>query len=167
MSTATTPIAEVPAAPTAAPAAVSFAEALRFWLKLGFISFGGPAGQIALMHRELVERRRWISEKRFLHAPLVIAVVSKTSKHPKVPPWEQEMSAGASAMNIVHAAHALGYVANWLTGWPVLDDTFLRHGLELHPGEWVAGVIHIGTEGAVPPERPRPDLEATVTWFDL
>src|SRR5471032_2543588 len=51
-----------------APAPVSFAEAFRFWLKLGFISFGGPAGQIALMHEELVERRRWISEKRFLHA---------------------------------------------------------------------------------------------------
>jgi len=52
----------------AAPAAVSFREALRFWLKLGFISFGGPAGQIAIMHQELVERRRWISEKRYLHA---------------------------------------------------------------------------------------------------
>ncbi|HYO90964.1 MAG TPA: chromate efflux transporter [Pyrinomonadaceae bacterium] len=48
--------------------AVSFREALRFWVKLGFISFGGPAGQIAIMHRELVERRRWISEDRFLHA---------------------------------------------------------------------------------------------------
>lgn len=47
---------------------VSFGEGLRFWLKLGFISFGGPAGQIAIMHRELVERRRWISEDRFLHA---------------------------------------------------------------------------------------------------
>ena len=47
---------------------VSFREALRFWLKLGFISFGGPAGQIAIMHRELVERHRWISERRFLHA---------------------------------------------------------------------------------------------------
>ncbi|SFQ16748.1 chromate transporter [Variovorax sp. OK605] len=47
---------------------ISFAEAFRFWLKLGFISFGGPAGQIAIMHTELVERRRWISEKRFLHA---------------------------------------------------------------------------------------------------
>ena len=46
----------------------TFAEAFRFWLKLGFISFGGPAGQIAIMHRELVERRRWISERRFLHA---------------------------------------------------------------------------------------------------
>jgi chromate transporter len=47
---------------------VGFGEALRFWLKLGFISFGGPAGQIAVMHQELVERRRWISERRFLHA---------------------------------------------------------------------------------------------------
>jgi chromate transporter len=47
---------------------VSFGEALRFWLKLGFVSFGGPAGQIAIMHRELVETRRWISERRFLHA---------------------------------------------------------------------------------------------------
>ncbi|XAH22133.1 chromate efflux transporter [Xylophilus sp. GW821-FHT01B05] len=55
-------------APQTAPAAVSFAQAFRFWLKLGFISFGGPAGQIAIMHAELVERRRWISEKRFLHA---------------------------------------------------------------------------------------------------
>ncbi|MBT9464627.1 chromate efflux transporter [Hydrogenophaga sp.] len=50
------------------PDPVSFTEALRFWLKLGFISFGGPAGQIAIMHTELVERRRWISENRFLHA---------------------------------------------------------------------------------------------------
>jgi chromate transporter len=51
-----------------APAAVGLGEATRFWLKLGFISFGGPAGQIAIMHRELVEQRRWISERRFLHA---------------------------------------------------------------------------------------------------
>ncbi|MGY8904723.1 MAG: chromate efflux transporter [Burkholderiales bacterium] len=49
-------------------AGVSFSQALKFWLKLGFISFGGPAGQIAIMHRELVEQKRWISEKRFLHA---------------------------------------------------------------------------------------------------
>src|SRR6185436_16781931 len=47
---------------------VRFGEALGFWLRLGFISFGGPAGQIAILHRELVERRRWISESRFLHA---------------------------------------------------------------------------------------------------
>ena len=46
----------------------SFAEAFRFWLKLGFISFGGPTGQIAIMQTELVEKKRWISEARFLHA---------------------------------------------------------------------------------------------------
>ena len=50
------------------PRGVPFVEAFRFWVKLGFISFGGPAGQIAIMHRELVERRHWISEERFLHA---------------------------------------------------------------------------------------------------
>ena len=53
--------------PTAPPAPVSFLEAFKYWLKLGFISFGGPAGQISMMHQELVERRRWISEHRFMH----------------------------------------------------------------------------------------------------
>ena len=52
----------------AVPNSVSFWQALGFWIKLGFISFGGPAGQIAIIHEELVVRRRWISEKRFLHA---------------------------------------------------------------------------------------------------
>jgi chromate transporter len=52
----------------ATPQAVSFWDAFLFWLKLGFISFGGPAGQISIMHQELVENRRWISERRFLHA---------------------------------------------------------------------------------------------------
>src|SRR5574343_477198 len=59
---------QVTSFPPSAPAPVSFWQACAFWLKLGFVSFGGPAGQIAMMHQELVERRRWISEKRFLHA---------------------------------------------------------------------------------------------------
>ena len=59
---------EVVAEEAASPATVSFREAFSYWLKLGFISFGGPAGQISMMHTELVERRRWISEHRFLHA---------------------------------------------------------------------------------------------------
>src|SRR5512133_3866149 len=54
--------------PRTPPRPVALREAWAFWLKLGFISFGGPTGQIAIMHQELVERRRWISEKRFLHA---------------------------------------------------------------------------------------------------
>lgn len=53
---------------TRPPAPISLREAFRYWLKLGFISFGGPTGQIAIMHQDLVERKRWISEKRFLHA---------------------------------------------------------------------------------------------------
>lgn len=61
-------ISEVTTNDTQTPAPITFREAFLFWLKLGFISFGGPAGQIAIMHQELVERRRWISEKRFLHA---------------------------------------------------------------------------------------------------
>ena len=50
------------------PASVSLLQAFWFWLKLGLISFGGPAGQISIMHQELVEKRRWLSERRFLHA---------------------------------------------------------------------------------------------------
>jgi chromate transporter len=63
----TTPPEPIPVRATV-PAPVSLGEALRYWLKLGFISFGGPAGQIAMMHHELVEKRRWISEHRYLHA---------------------------------------------------------------------------------------------------
>jgi chromate transporter len=62
------PAVETLADTSAVPASVSRTQAFRFWLKLGFISFGGPAGQIAIMHAELVERRRWISERRFMHA---------------------------------------------------------------------------------------------------
>ncbi|MDM0057071.1 chromate efflux transporter [Variovorax fucosicus] len=58
----------LPLRPAGLPAPVSLAQAFWFWLRLGFVSFGGPAGQIAIMHTELVERRRWISERRFLHA---------------------------------------------------------------------------------------------------
>lgn len=64
----TAPSQEPPLVSMEAPPPVSFRQAFWFWLKLGFISFGGPAGQIAIMHTELVERRRWLSERRFLHA---------------------------------------------------------------------------------------------------
>ena len=65
--TAATPL-PAPVAESAPPMPLTFWSAFAFWLKLGFVSFGGPAGQIAIMHNELVERRRWISERRFLHA---------------------------------------------------------------------------------------------------
>ena len=66
--TPTRPADHVLACPAAPSAPVSFGEAFRFWLKLGFIRFGGPAGQIAILHSEPVEGRRWISEQRLLHA---------------------------------------------------------------------------------------------------
>ncbi len=103
-------------------------------------------------------------KKRLTDAPLVIGVVSFTKPHPKVPPWEQELSAGASAMNIVTAATALGYGACWLTGWFAFDrDVLDRFGLK--PEEKLAGLIHIGKPTRPSEDRPRPSLADIVTRF--
>ncbi|MEH2544766.1 nitroreductase [Bradyrhizobium sp. AZCC 2262] len=101
---------------------------------------------------------------RLMDAPLVIAVVSFTRPHPKVPAWEQELSAGASAMNIVTAATALGYGANWLTGWFAFDRDVLD-GLGVKADEKLAGFIHIGTPAKPAEDRPRPVLSDIVTRF--
>ena len=101
---------------------------------------------------------------RLMDAPLVIGVVSFTRPHPKVPPWEQQLSAGASAMNIVTAATALGYGANWLTGWFAFDRDVLE-GLGLKADEKLAGFIHIGTPSKPSEDRPRPALADIVTRF--
>ena len=105
-----------------------------------------------------------IEKRRMMDAPLVIAVVSFTRPHPKVPAWEQELSAGASAMNIVTAATALGYGANWLTGWFAFDRDVLD-GLGLKPEEKLAGFIHIGRSEKPAEDRPRPALADIVTRF--
>jgi nitroreductase len=105
-----------------------------------------------------------VERKRFTHAPVVIAVVSKTVPHLKVPAWEQELSAGASAMNIVHAAHALGYVADWLTGWIAFDRDVLD-ALGVAANEKIAGFIHIGKATKIVEDRPRPALSDIVTRF--
>ena len=103
-------------------------------------------------------------KRRLTDAPLVVGVVSFTRPHPKVPPWEQELSAGASAMNIVTAATALGYGACWLTGWFAFDRDVLE-GLGLKPDEKLAGFIHIGTPTRSSEDRPRPALADIVTRF--
>jgi nitroreductase len=103
-------------------------------------------------------------KKRLTDAPLVIGVVSLTKPHPKVPPWEQELSAGASAMNIVTAATALGYGTCWLTGWFAFDRDVLD-GFGLKPDEKLVGFIHIGTPGKPNEDRPRPPLSDIVTRF--
>jgi nitroreductase len=97
-------------------------------------------------------------------APLVIAVVSSPKAHPKVPPWEQQLSAGASALNIVTAATALGYGANWLTGWFAYDRDVLT-GLGVKDNEQLAGFIHIGKSEKANEDRPRPALADIVTTF--
>src|ERR1700682_2045602 len=105
-----------------------------------------------------------VEKRRLTDAPLVIGVVSFTKPHPKVPPWEQELSAGASAMNIVTAATALGYGACWLTGWFAFDRDVLD-GLGLKADEKLAGFIHIGTPLKPSEDRPRPALSDIVTRF--
>jgi nitroreductase len=105
-----------------------------------------------------------VEKHRLTDAPLVIGVVSFTKPHPKVPPWEQQLSAGASAMNIVTAATALGYGACWLTGWFAFDRDVLD-GLGVRPEEKLAGFIHIGTVTKPNEDRPRPALSDIVTRF--
>jgi nitroreductase len=105
-----------------------------------------------------------LEKRRLMDAPMVIAVVSFTKAHPKVPEWEQRLSAGASAMNIVSAATALGYGANWLTGWFAYDRDVLDR-LGLKADEKIAGFIHIGTPTKPNEDRPRPPLSDIVTRF--
>jgi len=105
-----------------------------------------------------------VERKRFLHAPLVIAVVSRAKPHVKIPLWEQELSAGASVMNLIIAANALGYVANWLTGWIAFDRTALD-ALGLAPDEKMAGFVHIGRSTRPVEDRDRPKLADIVTRF--
>src|ERR1700720_1331976 len=105
-----------------------------------------------------------VEKKRLTDAPLVIGVVSFTRPHPKVPAWEQELSAGASAMNIVTAATALGYGACWLTGWFAFDRDVLE-ALGLKADEKFAGFIHIGPPSKPSEDRPRPALSDILTRF--
>jgi nitroreductase len=105
-----------------------------------------------------------VEKRRLTDAPLVIGIVSFTRPHPKVPPWEQELSAGASAMNIVTAATALGYGACWLTGWFAFDRDVLE-AIGLKADEKLVGFIHIGTPSKPSEDRPRPVLSGIVTRF--
>lgn len=95
---------------------------------------------------------------------LAVVVVESRVIAEKVPEIEQSYSAGAVCLQLLNAALAAGWGANWLSGWPSHDRTFLTEGFKLSPHERIAGIIHIGTEKAAPPERPRPDMEKKVTW---
>src|ERR1700751_2338769 len=101
---------------------------------------------------------------RLARAPLVIAVVSRAAPHVKIPEWEQVLSAGAAAMSLVLAAHALGYGASWITEWYAYDRGVLD-AFGLGPHERIAGFLHIGRPSAPPEDRPRPPLEQIATRF--
>ena len=105
-----------------------------------------------------------VERGRLVRAPLVVAVVSRASPHVKIPEWEQVLSAGAAAMNLVLAAHALGYGASWITEWYAYDRGVLD-ALGLAPHEKIAGFVHIGHPPGVPEDRPRPPLDAIATRF--
>jgi nitroreductase len=100
--------------------------------------------------------------KRFLRAPLVIAVISRVVKNPAAPEWEQILSAGAACQNLIVAASALGYGAQWITEWCGYSAG-VRTALHLAENERVAGFIYIGTAKEKPDERERPVLADIVT----
>jgi nitroreductase len=100
----------------------------------------------------------------FSRAPVVVAVVSTAAPHVKIPVWEQQMSAGAVCFNLVLAAQALGFDAQWQTDWVVYDAaTKAVMGIDSH--ENVAGLIYIGTSATALEDRPRPEVADLVTHW--
>jgi nitroreductase len=94
-------------------------------------------------------------------APTLVVALSKPVQPHKIPLWEQELSAGAACMNLVTAAHASGFVAGWLTGWPAYSNA-VRDAFG-GPDERIAGFIFIGSPARPLEERPRPEYDSVVT----
>ena len=115
-------------------------------------------------HPEATADQIEFERKRLARAPLVVAVISRAGRHVKIPEWEQQLSAGASAMNLLNAAHALGYAASWITEWYAYDRRVLDR-LGLAPNERMAGFVHIGRAAKAPEDRDRPQLADIVTHY--
>ncbi|MFN4211899.1 MAG: nitroreductase [Devosia sp.] len=105
-----------------------------------------------------------IERQRFLPAPLTIGVISSPKPHPKVPEFEQLLSAGNVAFNLLHAAFALGFAASWITRWYTFDADAASM-LGAGEGERFVGFVHIGTPTAVIEDRPRPALADIVSHW--
>lgn len=97
--------------------------------------------------------------------PMAVAIVEVQKPSQKIPAIEQTYSAGAVCLALLNAALALGWGANWLSGWPSHDREFATKAFRLAENERIAGLIYIGTETSRPPERPRPNLHDIVTWL--
>ncbi len=104
------------------------------------------------------------SLEQFAHqAPALVVVLFSPKTQSHIPLWEQELSAGAVCMNLLHAVHASGFAGGWLTGWPSFSDA-VRDAFGAAP-ERIAGFMFIGTPSRPLDERPRPDMGAIVsTW---
>lgn len=100
------------------------------------------------------QERYALERNRFLRAPVVVAVISEVTENHKIPEWEQVLSAGAVCQNLLIAANAMGFAAQWLTEWYAYDRQ-TRNALGLVAGERVAGFIYIGSARAAPVERAR------------
>lgn len=105
-------------------------------------------------------------QTRFSFAPVIVTVVLNPVKNHKVPEIEQVLSGGALCMNMLHAAHQLGFGAQWLTGFAAYDPT-IQHALGLSADEQILGFIHIGTKTLEPAERERPDVNSLLTEASL
>ena len=121
----------------------------------------------ALLHRALDEHDPGATqvhhdkEEEFAHqAPNLVVLISAPVQGHKIPVWEQELSCGAVGMTLLTAAHAMGYVAGWLTGWRAYNDRV--RAAFCAPGERIAGFIFIGRPGRELEERPRPALADVV-----
>lgn len=114
--------------------------------------------------RGLEEGRIRSGRSQYDQGNLAVAVIEVQKPSASIPAIEQTYSAGAVCLSLLNAALAAGWGANWLSGWASHDAEFGQRGLGLGENERIAGIIHIGTEKAVPPERPRPDLSQIVTW---
>lgn len=110
------------------------------------------------------EERLAMERARFTRAPVVVGVVSRVREAIPIPEWEQMLSAGAVCQNMLLAAHAMGFVANWITEWCAYHPR-VRERLGLKPGERIAGFLYFGTSAMPLEERARPDLDALVTHF--
>jgi nitroreductase len=96
-------------------------------------------------------------------SPTLIVALSAPVPNSKVPRWEQELSVGAACMNLLSAAHALGFVGSWLTGWPAYSDR-VRDAFGSADTR-VAGYLFLGSPGRPLEERPRPDYDTVVTHW--
>lgn len=104
---------------------------------------------------------------QFAHqAPSLLVLLSTPVEDAKVPLWEQQMSAGAVGMNLLHAAHAHGFVGSWLTGWAAYSPE-VAAAFGAGPNDRIVGYFFIGTAGAGLSERPRPDYDDVVRSWDI